>query len=199
VARFLDQSLLEEFEVALREAGAGVILDSLAPGVDEAALDQAQAVIGVRLADEARVWWSWRSGYIPLVPVTDLLPLDVAISACHQRRQHAIHAAADAARDRIASLSDPERWHDRRWLPIFGPPQYAITCIDCDVPDATPAPIRRPSLDSIGDPDFARPIAPSLGALVQHWIRCLNDRTFVFDAERATWQWVSADVVVNAS
>jgi hypothetical protein len=35
-------------------------------------------------------------------------------------RQHTILAADRAARDRIAELSDPARWHHRRWLPIIG-------------------------------------------------------------------------------
>jgi hypothetical protein len=71
--------------------------------------------------------------------------------------------------------------------------------IECDLPPGAPAPIRWTSWDSIGEPGYDDPIAPSLGALVKHWIAMHDANTYTFDREHGDWQQRATDAWETAA
>lgn len=89
----LDNTLLDRFESALRDIGARVV-DHLAPGLDDARIDELLVPRDIDLPEEARVWWRWHNGVLPdappearwITPGRDLCSLEAASHEYEQVR-----------------------------------------------------------------------------------------------------------------
>jgi hypothetical protein len=185
----LTSALLAAFEERLERLAPEVLRELGARGASDADLARANDALGEHtLSGEAVTWWRWRNPLdgVEIVPVAEMVPLALALNARASRLEMRHDAAAYAPRD--SALADPDYWWLPRWLPFLGPFQQEMVCVDCDVPDGEPAPVRLFDWQAMGSEDEAL-VAPSIGSLVERWIAFLDAGTFV--RENGAWQWFS--------
>jgi hypothetical protein len=172
LTRLLTRKLLDAYAQRLRSAGL-VLPDILLPGVDEAEIDRRTAAIGLRLPQEAKVWFGWQNGTEPtgfqeqLGVGIEILSLDDAI-ALYRDAQAWEHAHPKAGMWRA------------EWFPILAGTNI-IAC-DCSVAGDQPSPVRALHFP---DPAFAEPILPSIAAMVELWTRAWDEGWWY--AEAPNW------------
>jgi len=66
--RLLDADILARLEVDLR-AKSIPLIETMAPGLTDAQIDEIIGPADLRLPDEARAWWRWHDGPGPSTPV----------------------------------------------------------------------------------------------------------------------------------
>lgn len=167
----LDDALLDRFEAALRGVGA-VIVDHLAPGVDDARIDELLAPHGIDLPEEARVWWRWRNGVLPgtprtfeqIAPSRDLRSLETVVYQYKQSWELMLDGG-------VVKMLEP----------FSAKP---VIFLDCKVPRDAPIPIHSLN-DWTEDP---RLVLPSFGELIATWIEYI-DRGVFSTSTNGTWVW----------
>jgi cell wall assembly regulator SMI1 len=129
------------------------IVEHLRPGLSEAEIDAITMPLGVRLAREARTWWSWHDGVVEtresgaasryLGPADfEFLPLAEAAQLYLTLREAANIAAEGSTEQRRSTETDAERHWPRKWFPILFPNRYDV--IVCDtVPASSSSPVFR--------------------------------------------------------
>jgi cell wall assembly regulator SMI1 len=191
----LDAGLLDELEGLLREQTADALSGLREQRACPEELDEAERSLSLRIPDEARLWWAWWNPEpaIEVVPNVEIVSLHTAV-AMYRVRSDLARSAAEQARQRgVAGLGDPHMWWRPNWLPLLGPFQHDTVAIDCDVPADAATPVLRITATSIGDKGYDDPRAPSMGALVAHWIQLLRAGAYVYDRARKAWNFYPAD------
>ena len=182
----LDSALLDRFERALRGAGA-VVVDHLAPGVDDAQIDALMRPLGIDLPDEARVWWRWHNGVLPDTPrlAQTIMPRRAICSL--ETVALGYENAKDDLLDSYGLVKMLEPFSD-----------HPIIFVDCGGPRDEPVAIYSLS-DWVADP---RRVMASFGELIATWIGYIErgvhttnpDGTWDFDHERVTQDMVKLGV-----
>src|SRR6476619_3608054 len=126
----LDASLVGRLAAAPR--GVGVRLDEWSqPGLGVAEIDAQMAVLGLRLPDEAVLWWSWRdgetrSGWGKVLPQWRRF---ASLEEVTRVYQEAIRAAVDIAPE--FPSEDPEELWQPNWFPLSDDKTKLV--VDCSV------------------------------------------------------------------
>ncbi|MDP8968661.1 MAG: hypothetical protein M3N04_08675 [Actinomycetota bacterium] len=171
MAVLLDKALLDRFEAALRGAGA-VIVDHLAPGVDDARIDALLAPHRIELPEEARVWWRWHNGVLPGTPRTyeeitpgrDLRSLETVVYQYEQSWELMLDGG-------VVKMLEPFN-------------EKPVIFLDCKVPRDAPIPIH-----SLSDwTENLRLVLPSFGELIATWIGYIDRGVFRTNPD-GTWAW----------
>jgi cell wall assembly regulator SMI1 len=189
-ATVLNMSLLEQLEARLARHAPEVLSELGDRGASAEDLARADEALGEHtLSGEALTWWRWRNppAEVEIVPVITVVPLALALNARASRLTMRERIAADAPRD--SKLADPNVWWSPGWLPFVGPFQQNMVCVDCDVPEGEPTPVRHIDWQAAGRKDYDAPVAPSIGSLVERWIALLDAGAYV--RENGAWWWFS--------
>ena len=178
----LDTAVLDRFENALRDVGAAVV-EHLAPGLDDASIDELLVPRDIDLPEEARAWWRWHNGTMPGTPphATQLIP---------GREQTPLEGAVNLlpiARDRIEIFGMTEL---AKHVPIVSdkPMIYA----DCNGTREAPTPIYTQN----DDPEPPELALPSMGELITIWTQLLDLGAF---ATTPDGQWKPLDQTASRS
>lgn len=164
-ATVLTSDLLDRFAAALRFAGAP-LGDELAPGLSDGEIDGVGAALGVPVPPELRTLWRW--GVPPENPRTreslevnrefELWPIDRVLKETRWQRMDAPIQTSIP----FAGIAE-----GRGWLLVEGR-------VDLDASPVTHA------FNETPDTFLA---APSIGALIEHWSKLLEDRDYYFDGQ----------------
>lgn len=186
----LTRDLLGELWEALAAAGAPV-LEHVQPGVSTEAIEEAMAPVGLRLPDEAFIWWTWQNGtnafdYDPayyVVPQQGLISLDAAIQQrdLSDRINHQVGEEVRA----LGRGEFDEQWQPS-WFPILRTGRSLIVC-DCDVPPHDPTPLHHVAYGDVMPAESRVIQASSMGAMVRMWIRALHDGLWQLDPDTRRW------------
>lgn len=174
--------------LAWREAG--IPLESAwRNGLDELALGALEEDIGLVLAPEVRLWWSWHDG-------TDEQPRAGGLARPFVAGPIQMFPSAEAVaftrehREIMQSVyvrggTDPtDHWfNDRRWLAIGRFPHGAALCVDLCADAKGWSEVR--VFDFEAPPPYARPRVPSLGTAVNWWTQAVRAGIHVWDPVRA--------------
>lgn len=175
------RELLERYEQMIGRLERP-IMEFLAPGLPEDAIDAATARIRLRLPVEARVWYQWHDGTTaaPLnypdrrrtIGIRDyeLLSLDQAIATYENNR-------ATVARHDTPRWPADEQYHPS-WFPLLQADNGDMLIVDCDVPDGAPTPVRRFGWDDEARHEIR---SPSLARTVEVWVM-MYERGFAIRA-----------------
>jgi cell wall assembly regulator SMI1 len=154
-------------------------LNRLRPGLSLGQIDQLAAAAGVRVSDEARVWWMWHDGVDgaakvrdpqTLVPGWTLLSLSDAIRLRDNRRALIAEWGADADRE----------W-PLPWIPLANDVGGQIITCDCSGPAEHDAPIH---VVDFHDESFEEAHVASLSDMVSLWLRAFDE---------GWWAWTGTD------
>jgi hypothetical protein len=182
----LTPELLADYEQRLQAAGL-VLPDILRPGLEDKEIDRRTETIGVRLPREAKVWYGWQDGTEPtgfqeLLGVgIEVLSLNDAITRYREAREF--------EQDHLRA----EVWR-AEWFPIAA--GTSLIACDCSVAPDHPSPVR--ALNFSLDEEFAAPIVPSIGAMVELWIQAWDVGWWYAEAPNRpapspTWQPAPTD------
>jgi hypothetical protein len=179
----LTQELLLEYEGRLRSLGVPVD-EVFGPGLGDATMDAAVAVLPLELSVEARVWWRWRNGVRPdapaygghIAPGTYLVSLERAVRAHGENRLLAAERDAENA----------DRWWAPQWMPILSPDNGTTIACDCSVTEGLPSPLHVVWWE---DPDADTPprAAGSLGQMVVWWLEAIDAEIWGYDRDSRRW------------
>lgn len=188
----LDEGILEGFADRLRERGVPTIT-AAQPGLDDRAMQQAAAQLGLRLPVEATTWWGWRNGVPSATPAASReiapgrlwLPLEEALTECVRIR----HMIADAFARTPTDTRPIEAIWSSKWIPLI---QYeGLYVIDTDVPEDAPCPVR---IYWFYEPE-APPDLASVGELVLLWTEAIDRGAWRY--EPSTAQWCVEDSILD--
>lgn len=181
MTRVLSDELLAEFDGALRSVNAA-ITEVWEPGLSDEQIDVLTQPLGLRLPEEARLWWRWHNGFAPdtraprwdITPARPLFDLQMTLEDFESSRGAVLQL--EGATARLSPVGDAP------W--IF---------FDCEGPDDAPVPIY------VGDHGEAqRLVLPSIGELVAVWIDLIKTGAFATDEHgnwrHDTWEQVPAEV-----
>jgi hypothetical protein len=166
MTRFLDETVLADFEGALRSAGAA-IAEAWAPGLNDAQIDELIAPHGIDLPEEARRWWRWHDGFVAGTPPPrrDLTPrrplFDLAMTL-------EVFASGRAGMWQLEGVD--------AWLQPAG--SKPIIYFACDGARDEPVPVY--AQEDIETPLLA---LPSIGELVAAWTELIEQRIFTTDSD----------------
>jgi cell wall assembly regulator SMI1 len=171
--------MLRVFEAALRDQGVPID-DWSNPGLSADEIVRVVEPLGLRLPDEARVWWEWRDGASPggrdrvFGPGKNCLSVEAAVAQYRQSRS----VAEKSIEPDLPPLDDPDFLWNPAWLPIVGPGLLIV--LDCSASEPSgPVPVR--FIDWQAQPEeFAQVQARSFGEMVGWWLRAL---------ETGAWRW----------
>ena len=162
-----DLAALEAAVLACRPEAAGLFR----PGLSPQRLEDVAAAAGVRLTDEARVWWTWHDGSAPAtLPGVEHLSFAEAVGKRDFLGQLATQVSAGSA-----------LWHPA-WLPLFetGVDTFVV---DCSGAPEAPSPLRRVDFET-GSQE--RIEYPSMGACIVEITEAVRER-LTYDHELHRW------------
>lgn len=126
-------------ELAGRWAEAGIPLTRhLAPGHDEARIDELTRPVGLKLPSEARLWWSWHNGaerpleggsadFRLMTPAFQFLSIEEAIESYVQSRE-LVRMVAESE----VGPEEVDAWVDSWWPPHLFPITKSAGAVVCD-------------------------------------------------------------------
>lgn len=166
-----------------RLRSAGVQLDAWSqPGLGVDAIEQRVAPLGLRLPDEATVWWAWRNGetktgWAKVLPEwRRFASLEQAIATYEQVRRV-------AAEDGDPSVHPDEQWRPA-WFPLSD--HKSTLVLDCSVAPGEPSPVRVHNFeDTIEEHETIR--ASSFGDVVALWCTAIDTGVWEWDASAEKW------------
>jgi len=103
-------------------------------------MDAITAPLGLRLPDEARVWWGWSNGAPRHPSGLPYLPLEEAVDLYRSVRRMADDVAGGAPAG--AAHASADFWWERAWFPITRSGHGSTVACDCGVARGEPTPIR---------------------------------------------------------
>lgn len=148
--QLLTSDILGRFEALLRSRHARIV-DTWAPGLSDAQIDDIAGPAGLQMPEEVRVWWRWHNGVRPgspsdhwmIVPGRMLLALEPEVAAYRE-----------VGRD------------DGLLMPFSEKPHIYVAC---RANGNVPAPVYYETYDA--SPHLA---LPSFGELILGWIRYID-------------------------
>jgi hypothetical protein len=178
--------LLGDFERRLHEHGVP-IKDILAPGLSDAEMAARVHPLPLELSREARVWWGWHNGTLPvedyryglIAPGRYLVPLERAVADYRENRL--------LAEERARAGGSPEVWWDPKWIPLLSPDNGTTIACDCSVGPRDPSPLHVVWWKL---PDYDRPqrASDSLGQMIVWWIEAIDSGMWHYDRDAAIWR-----------
>lgn len=164
------------------------IASSASAGLSEERLLAMAEAEGLRLPPEPMTWWRWRNGTpagnchgdgFPgrtICPEYELIPFDEALDLRRLKR----HVAETTATPEIPA----DYGYPASWLPVIRWSEASIVCDCSSVGPGTP--LHHTSFSSV-DFDIALvPVAPSIGRMVEMWIRAMDAGLWRYDPEQDT-------------
>lgn len=178
----LTVELLERLRSGWDRHGAPLV-GYLRPGLERNQIDALTKPLGLRLPDEAAVWWNWHDGVdvghgaeVELGPSLPFVPLETAVELCGEHREQAALAWEDRAQE----------WWRSSWFPIterLG----AIRC-DCSVKHDAPTPIFYADSHDYDREGLTQPRVGSFGEMVIWWIEALENGAWRYEAQAGRWE-----------
>ena len=172
------------------------ICDHLQPGLDNEAMAAITDPLGLRLPDEARVWWGWHDG-VPGIesaaPERHLGPGNFAYTPLTQAAQWYVRmrelahltARTVAERNQNDPYVDPERTWPRTRFPLFAPNGYDVVAFECDVAAGAPSPIYYFDLEGGGFTHDAG--ADSFAQMIGWWREAFAEGHIRYDPAQRVW------------
>lgn len=156
------------------------VAERVRPGLEREAMADLVEPLGLRLPEEAVLWWGWHDGAaahpdepasaIALGPFGRFEPLAIAVEHCRTRRQ----IARDARPDHV----------DLVWpaflLPLL---DFGDIAIACNGP-RKPAAVWRTNPHAVDAPEL---VARSLGELVGWWLEGFQSDAYVWSPQQRQW------------
>jgi cell wall assembly regulator SMI1 len=178
----LSPALLEQLEQRWH-AKQAPIASRLRPGLSDGEMDALTARLGLRLPDEARMWWAWHDGAEPtgFVYERSIGGLSLAFLSLEESVEETRRQRAVPAHDAVASR---EKWWWPSWLALT-PSNGSIVC-DCAVGPGQPTPIRFVWWGSTAA-ENAEVKARSLGELATWWIEAFDVGAWTYHPESVGW------------
>lgn len=184
----LDVDLLEELAQHWRMQAAP-IADRLAEGLSDQEMDELVRPLGLRVPDEARVWWSWHDGARDASIVFgggkafSSLGRCVKLAEAMRRIAEEVadgHGLVGAAGEEMAR----DVW-DWNWFPLTFDGTGGTLVFDAGSdPSRDETPIFYRGVD---DGASAVPVCASLGDLVRRWIDLLDRGAAQYDGKAGKW------------
>lgn len=168
----LMDALLEQFEVL--QAPIGALLRR--PGVGEAELDEAQALLRRPLPAEVRDWFRTQDGWAAPTPAGSVprwpnglepLSLDEALERRNQELQ---------------TLGEPGDSYSDTWLPLLSSDSFIVSAV------LTPDEIAAVRYDSGAEPRSQAPVLPSITDLLRSWLELAEAGALSWDTEQECWE-----------
>jgi cell wall assembly regulator SMI1 len=188
----LDLGLLGELEARWVQQGAP-ILQNLRGGLTPKEMDEQISSLGLRLPNEAKVWWGWHDGTgaarnrphdREIGRSLRFLSLAEAVAQARTSIKLAEQTAASFSGE--PNTGDPGYWWWRSWLPI-SPQSGGPIVLDCGMRGEQTSPIRR--IDWGADEQFWEPKARSFGELVSWWIDAFDRGAWRYDHGAKQWEY----------
>lgn len=178
----LHTELLQELHQRWRAQGAP-IADALAPGIDDEQIERLTAPLGLRVSEEARVWWRWHNGVASTADCARS-SWDRIGPTCRWRTPSL--TARPVARWVLTSTAIRPRPRGR----ARGCPSPWTSC-ESSLTARCPTKPTYPSRSfSFEEPEAAADGLPSLGELVRLWVEVIDSGAWRWRRNSAggTWQ-----------
>ena len=176
----LDGSLIDRLIAVLRGQGAPMV-EHLNPGLSDDEMHALVGPLGITLPAEARQWWGYANGVprgapggVWLSPSWWWAPLEEIVQECSDMR---------AIGSEGVLPGEPSGFKDE-WLPIV----IGDGMLVMDTSQSVVAPVYAVDFPDLGPDVSPTPDLPSLGALIQTWVRALEERAIWYDPDEQLFQ-----------